>query len=61
MSKILAIDIGMGTSDVFLYDSKKNMENCIKFVVPTPLRRYLKLLKSVEFDGRHKIYICGET
>lgn len=61
MSKILAIDIGMGTSDVLLYDSKKKIENCIKFVVPTPLRRYLKLLKSVEFDRRRKIFICGET
>ena len=61
MSKILAIDIGMGTSDVFLYDSSKKMENCIKFVVPTPLRRYLKMLKSVKFDGGQKIYICGET
>ncbi len=61
MSKILAIDIGMGTSDVLLYDSSKNIENCIKFVVPTPLRRYLKSLKNLKFDGCRNIYICGST
>jgi len=61
MPKILAIDIGMGTSDVFLYDSGKNMENCIKFVVPTPLRRYLKMLKGISFENKRNIYICGET
>ena len=61
MSKILAIDIGMGTSDIMLYDSKKHIENSIKFVIPTPSRRYLKMLKSIKFDGRQKVMVCGDT
>lgn len=37
--KILAIDIGAGTEDVLLYDEqKKNTENCIKMVLPSPSR-----------------------
>lgn len=34
--KILAIDIGAGTQDILLYDSKKQLENCIKLVLPSP-------------------------
>jgi len=35
--KILAIDIGAGTEDVLLYDDqKKNIENCVKMVLPAP-------------------------
>jgi uncharacterized protein (DUF1786 family) len=35
--KVLALDIGTGTEDVLLFDSqKKNIENCIKLVLPSP-------------------------
>ena len=35
--KILAIDIGAGTEDIFLFDSqKKSIENCVKLVLPSP-------------------------
>ncbi len=35
--KILALDIGAGTEDILLYDDKKkNVENCIKIVLPSP-------------------------
>ncbi len=35
--KILALDIGAGTEDVLLYDSrKKSIENCVKMVLPSP-------------------------
>ena len=35
--KILAMDIGAGTVDLMLYDDKKrNIENCVKMVLPTP-------------------------
>ncbi|MEZ7890851.1 MAG: DUF1786 family protein [Candidatus Wallbacteria bacterium] len=61
MSKILGIDIGMGTTDVFLYDTSKNIENCIKFVIPTPSRRYRSLLKKINFTGSEKIHISGDT
>ena len=34
--KILAVDIGAGTRDILLYDSEKQLENCIKLVLPSP-------------------------
>ena len=41
--KILALDIGAGTEDILLYDSeRKNIENCIKLVLPTPSIIYAK-------------------
>jgi len=34
--KILAIDIGAGTQDILLFDERKQLENCIKMVLPSP-------------------------
>ena len=34
--KILTIDIGTGTQDIFLYDSQLQIENGFKLVVPSP-------------------------
>ncbi len=34
--KILTVDIGTGTQDIFLYDSQLDIENGFKLVVPSP-------------------------
>jgi len=34
--KILSVDIGTGTQDIFLYDSQLHIENGFKLVVPSP-------------------------
>ena len=34
--KILTVDIGTGTQDIFLYDSRIDIENGFKLVVPSP-------------------------
>jgi uncharacterized protein (DUF1786 family) len=34
--KILSVDIGTGTQDIFLYDSKLDLENGFKLVLPSP-------------------------
>ncbi len=34
--KILAIDVGTGTQDIFLFDSRLDLENCFKLVLPSP-------------------------
>jgi len=57
--KILAIDIGAGTEDVLLYDDqKKNVENCVKMVLPSPsqvfaakVREASKLYKDLFIKG----------
>jgi uncharacterized protein (DUF1786 family) len=34
--RILAVDIGTGTQDILLFDSDREMENCLKMVMPSP-------------------------
>lgn len=34
--KILAVDIGTGTQDIFLYDSRMDIENGLKLILPAP-------------------------
>ena len=34
--QILAVDVGTGTQDIFLYDSRLDIENGLKMVVPSP-------------------------
>jgi uncharacterized protein (DUF1786 family) len=34
--KILIVDVGTGTQDIFLYDSRLDLENGFKLVVPSP-------------------------
>ena len=34
--QILTVDIGTGTQDIFLYDSRLDLENGYKLVVPSP-------------------------
>lgn len=36
--KILALDIGVGTQDILLFDSSETLENCVKLVLPSPTR-----------------------
>lgn len=33
---ILAVDIGTGTQDILLFDSDRDIENCLKMVMPSP-------------------------
>ncbi len=55
--KILAIDIGAGTQDILLFDSKRNIENCTSLVLPTPSKIFSEKLKAIERD----VYIYGDT
>ena len=55
--KILAIDIGAGTQDILLFDSKKKIENCISLVLPTPSRFFTEKMKAIEGN----VYIRGDT
>jgi len=43
--KILTVDIGTGTQDVFLYDSRVDIENGFKLVVPSPTMMVHRKLK----------------
>jgi uncharacterized protein (DUF1786 family) len=43
--KILTVDIGTGTQDIFLYDSNLDMENGFKLVLPSPTMMVHRRLK----------------
>ena len=59
--KILAIDIGVGTEDVLLYDDKKrSIENCIKMVLPSPCQVFAEKVRTVTCQGRD-LFVKGDT
>jgi len=59
--KILALDIGAGTEDVLLYDdAKKNVENCLKMVLPSPTQVYAAQVKAATRLSQD-LFIKGDT
>jgi len=55
--KIFAIDIGAGTQDILLFDSRQKIENCTSLVLPTPSKFFAEKLKTIESP----VYIHGDT
>jgi uncharacterized protein (DUF1786 family) len=49
--KILAVDIGTGTQDIFLYNSSLEMENDFKLVLPSPTMIVYRQIKQATRDG----------
>jgi uncharacterized protein (DUF1786 family) len=50
--KILAIDIGTGTQDIYLYDSRLDPENGFKLVVPSPTMMVHRQIKQATRRGQ---------
>lgn len=55
--KILAIDVGVGTQDIMLYDSESSLENSYKLVLPSPTRILAEKIRKVDND----LLLDGET
>jgi uncharacterized protein (DUF1786 family) len=50
--KVLAIDIGAGTSDILVYnDQKQSIENCVKMVLPSPSLVYANRVREATQRG----------
>jgi uncharacterized protein (DUF1786 family) len=58
--KILAIDIGAGTQDILLHDSEKQLENCIKMVLPSPSPLLAAQVSALDAEGKD-LFITGHT
>jgi len=56
--KILTVDIGTGTQDIFLYDSQLHIENSPKLVVPSPTMIVHRQVKAAT-KARKPILISG--
>lgn len=57
VKKILAIDIGAGTQDIFIFDSQKTMECMISLVLPSPTLFLGERLSRCKSD----IFLEGDT
>jgi len=56
--KILTVDIGTGTQDIFLYDSNLDIENGFKLVLPSPTMMIHRRLKQA-LPFRRPILLTG--
>jgi uncharacterized protein (DUF1786 family) len=56
--KILTVDIGTGTQDIFLYDSSLDIENGFKLVLPSPTMMVHRRLKQA-LPSRTPILLTG--
>jgi uncharacterized protein (DUF1786 family) len=56
--KILTVDIGTGTQDIFLYDSNLDIENGFKLVLPSPTMMVHRRLKGA-LPSRTPILLTG--
>ena len=50
--KILTVDIGTGTQDIYLYDSQLDLENGFKLVLPSPTMMINRRLKEATRQGQ---------
>ncbi len=58
--KILCLDIGTGTQDIYLFDSKQDIENGYKLVLPSPTLMVNRKLKSAALRGE-SVVLTGVT
>ncbi|MDO9516596.1 MAG: DUF1786 family protein [Methanosarcinaceae archaeon] len=57
--KILAIDIGTGTQDILLYDTKKEVENSLIMVMPSPTVIIANRIQGATDEGRDIVLTGG--
>ena len=57
--KILTIDIGTGTQDIFLYDSQIDVENGFKLILPSPTMMIRKQIQKAT-RARDPILLAGQ-
>ena len=58
--RILTVDVGTGTQDIYLYDSRIDMENGFKLVVPSPTMMVHHRLKAATRRGE-PVLLSGVT
>ncbi len=58
--KILTVDIGTGTQDIFLYDSQLDIENGFKLVVPSPtMMIHRRVKRALDASRRTPLLLTG--
>lgn len=57
---IFTLDVGTGTQDFFLYNSKENLRNCIKMVLPSPTKLVARKIRECT-SNKEDIFFTGYT
>jgi uncharacterized protein (DUF1786 family) len=58
--RVLCVDVGTGTQDIYLYDSQIDIENGFKLVVPAPTMMVRRRLKKATL-ARKSVLLSGVT
>jgi uncharacterized protein (DUF1786 family) len=58
--RILAIDVGAGTQDILVYDSRTSIENCAKLVLPSQTQVVARAIR-VATRRQVPIYLTGQV
>lgn len=58
--KILAIDVGTGTQDILLFDTEREVENCVQLVLPSPTVIVAERLRAATRAGKG-VVLTGVT
>ncbi len=58
--RILTVDVGTGTQDVFLYDSRLDVENGFKLVLPSPTMMVHDQIRAATRRGE-AVLLTGRT
>lgn len=58
--RILAVDIGTGTQDILLFDSRYSVENALKLVMPSPTLRIAREVEAATRRGE-SLLLTGVT
>jgi uncharacterized protein (DUF1786 family) len=58
--RILAVDVGTGTQDILLFDSEKELENCVQMVMPSPTQLVASQIRQATAEGEG-ILLAGVT
>ena len=57
---ILCLDVGSGTQDALYYQSDQPLQNCPKFVLPSPARMVADRIQKLT-AGQHPVYLYGQV
>jgi uncharacterized protein (DUF1786 family) len=58
--KALTVDVGTGTQDILLYESNKNIRNCLKMILPSPTLIVAEKIKEMT-ERQKNILLTGYT
>ena len=56
--RVLAVDVGAGTQDILLYDDGRNIENCVKMVLPSSSRVFAARVRATT-DSGEDVFVKG--